>query len=110
MHLPGTCLQWSPRSTPLELDGTCADCQLWIAPELLSKEPLAAAVRDNDDDWKDVVEWVWFGMVTAEGMSITSDNYATADTSVPAVDRLLNSNLGLGTEATHFQTHGCRAS
>ena len=83
----------------LELDGTCADCQLWIAPELLSKEPLAAAVRDNDDDWKDVVEWVWFGMVTAEEMSITSDNYATADTSVPAVDRLLNSNLGLGTEA-----------
>ena len=83
----------------LELDGTCADCQLWIAPELLSKEPLAAAVRDNDDDWKDVVEWVWFGMVTAEEMSITSDNYATADTSVPAIDRLLNSNLGLGTEA-----------
>ena len=83
----------------LEADGTCSDCQLWIAPELLSKEPLAAAVRDNDDDWKDVVEWVWFGMVTAEEMSITSDNYATADTSVPAVDRLLNSNLGLGTEA-----------
>ena len=83
----------------LYLDGTCSDCQIWIAPELLSKEPLAAAVRDNDDDWKDVVEWVWFGMVTAEEMSITSDNYATADTSVPAIDRLLNSNLGLGTEA-----------
>lgn len=83
----------------LETDGTCSDCQLWIAPELLSKEPLAAAVRDNDDDWKDVVEWVWFGMVTAEEMSITSDNYGSADTTIPAVNRLLNSNLGLGTEA-----------
>ena len=82
----------------LEADGTCSDCQLWIAPELLSKEPLAAAVRDNDDDWKDVVEWVWFGMVTAEEMSITSDNYGSADTTIPAVNRLLNSNLGLGTE------------
>ncbi|SVA53959.1 uncharacterized protein METZ01_LOCUS106813, partial [marine metagenome] len=26
-----------------------------IMPELLSKEPLAAATRDNDDDWNDVV-------------------------------------------------------
>ena len=90
----------------LESDGTCgveADnpdgCDdLWIAPELLSKEPLAAAVRDNDDDWKDVVEWVWFGMVTAEEMGITSSNYMSMESS-PAVDRLLDSNLGLGTDA-----------
>ena len=89
----------------LESDGTCgveaedADgCDdLWIAPELLSKEPLAAAVRDNDDDWKDVVEWVWFGMVTAEEMGITSSNYMSMESS-PAVDRLLDSNLGLGTD------------
>ena len=68
----------------LESDNTCGlvadttntECDgLWIAPELLSKEPLAAAVRDNDDDWKDVVEWVWFGMITAEEMGITSSNY-----------------------------------
>ena len=70
-----------------------------IMPELLSKEPLAAATRDNDDDWNDVVTWVWFGMLTAEELEITSANYADADTTIPAVDRLLNSNLGLGTEA-----------
>ena len=70
-----------------------------IMPELLSKEPLAAATRDNDDDWNDVVTWVWFGMLTAEELGITSANYADADTTIPAVDRLLNNNLGLGTEA-----------
>ena len=70
-----------------------------IMPELLSKEPLAAATRDNDDDWNDVVTWVWFGMLTAEELGITSANYAEADMSIPANDRLLNNNLGLGTEA-----------
>ena len=70
-----------------------------IMPELLSKEPLAAATRDNDDDWNDVVTWVWFGMLTAEELGIDSTNYATANMSIPANDRLLNNNLGLGTEA-----------
>ena len=70
-----------------------------IMPELLSKEPLAAATRDNDDDWNDVVTWVWFGMLTAEELGITSANYADANMSIPANDRLLNNNLGLGTDA-----------
>ena len=70
-----------------------------IMPELLSKEPLAAATRDNDDDWNDVVTWVWFGMLTAEELGITSANYADANMSIPANSRLLNNNLGLGTEA-----------
>ena len=70
-----------------------------IMPELLSKEPLAAATRDNDDDWNDVVTWVWFGMLTAEELGITSENYADANMSIPANDRLLNNNLGLGTDA-----------
>jgi len=81
-------------------DGTtgCDGCDLWIAPELLSKEPLGAAVRDMDSDWKDVVTWVWYGMVTAEEMGLHSGNYATQDMTNPSVDRLLNNNLGLGTD------------
>ncbi len=69
-----------------------------IMPELMSKEPLAAATRDNDDDWNDVVTWVWYGMLTAEEMGIDSSNYAAADLSNPSLNRLLNSTLGLGTE------------
>ena len=69
-----------------------------IMPELMSKEPLAAATRDNDDDWNDVVTWVWYGMLTAEELGIDSSNYAAADLSNPALNRLLNSTLGLGTE------------
>jgi len=76
---------------------------MWIAKELLSKEPLGAATRDNDDDWNDVVQWVWFGMITAEEFGITKANYAAmataaaADGGDPGHNRLLNDNLGLGT-------------
>ncbi len=70
-----------------------------IMSELMSKEPLAAATRDNDDDWNDVVAWVWYGMLTAEELGIDSANYAAANLSDPSLNRLLNSTLGLGTEA-----------
>ena len=80
----------------------------WIASELMSKEPLGAATRDYDSDFKDVVTWVWYGMVTAEENGVTSGNYAqmatdacaTVDgggTADPGVCRLLTENLGLGT-------------
>ena len=69
-----------------------------IMPELLTKEPLAAATRDYDSDWNEIVSWVWWGMITAEEFGITSENYMNADTSNPFIDRLLNQNLGLGTD------------
>lgn len=92
----------------LDNDGSITDSNgdpidLWIAPEILSKEPLGAATRDNDDDWNDVVAWVWYGMVTAEEFGITSSNYASmaataaAEGGNPGHNRLLNQALGLGT-------------
>ena len=74
-----------------------------IMPELMSKEPLAAATRDNDADWNEVVTWVWYGMLTAEELGINSGNYeeAAADCEDEWDDvyvcRLLTMNLGLGT-------------
>ena len=80
-------------------DGTVEQVPIWIAQELLSKEPLAAVTRDYDSEWNEIVSWVWYGMITAEEMGISSQNYQSADTSVPSIDRLLNQNLGLGTDA-----------
>ena len=79
----------------------------WIASELLSKEPLGAATRDGDSDFKDVVAWVWYGMVTAEEMGVTAANAADMEAAAcatteggntvdPGMCRLLSSNLGLG--------------
>ena len=96
----------------LDTDGSVTNedgqVAIWIASELMSKEPLGAATRDMDSDFKDVVAWVWYGMVTAEEMGVTSSNYAQMATDAcalndggattdPGMCRLLTENLGLGT-------------
>ncbi len=86
----------------LDGDGSMSGVDIWIASELMSKEPLGAATRDMDSDFKDVVAWVWYGMVTAEEMGVTAANAAASataacDGSDPGMCRLLTDNLGLGT-------------
>ena len=92
----------------LDTDGSMGGVDIWIAQELMSKEPLGAATRDMDSDFKDVVAWVWYGMVTAEEMGVTAANAASMQssacalneggaTSDPGMCRLLSENLGLGT-------------
>jgi len=82
--------------------------ETWIATDQMSKEPLAAVTRDYDTEWNNVVEWVWFGMITAEESGVTSSNYATqandacettgsGSAADPGVCRLLTENFGLGT-------------
>ena len=78
---------------------------LWIATESLTKEPLAAMTRDYDSEWNEVVSWVWYGMITAEELGVTSDNYDNLDYSCDGTDsnydaylcRLLGDSFGLGT-------------
>ena len=82
----------------MDNDGSLGDVDIWIGQELLSKEPLAAVTRDYDSEWNEVISWVWYAMITAEEMGISSTNYGSADSSNPAVQRLLYSNLGLGTD------------
>ena len=92
----------------LDSDGSMNGVDIWIAQELMSKEPLGAATRDMDSDFKDVVAWVWYGMVTAEEMGVTAANAADmaasacalnegGSTTDPGMCRLLTENLGLGT-------------
>ena len=94
----------------LDGDGSMNGVDIWIAQELMSKEPLGAATRDMDSDFKDVVAWVWYGMVTAEEMGVTAANAAASaadacalteggSISNPGMCRLLTENLGLGTTA-----------
>ena len=45
-----------------------------ILPQVISKEPLAPAVRDYDSEWKDVVNWVVHGLIAAEELGITQAN------------------------------------
>jgi general L-amino acid transport system substrate-binding protein len=45
-----------------------------ILPEVISKEPLASAVRKGDSQWATIVRWVHYAMVDAEENGVNSKN------------------------------------
>src|SRR5215212_8487627 len=64
---------------------------------VMSKEPLAPAVAQGDDEWADVIHWVVYGMIQAEELGITSENVDDFLTSEdPVVRRLLGVEGELG--------------
>ena len=50
-----------------------------ILDEAMSKEPLGPAVREGDEDWFDVVQWVVFATIQAEEFELTSENIGSYD-------------------------------
>ena len=68
-----------------------------ILPEVISKEPLAPAVRQGDDQWADIVRWVVYALIEAEEKGITSQNVdEKAKTEDPDVKRMLGATPGMG--------------
>ncbi|MGF1640778.1 MAG: amino acid ABC transporter substrate-binding protein [Rhodospirillales bacterium] len=68
-----------------------------ILPEIISKEPLAPAVRHGDDQWFDVVKWVLYAILEAEEKGVTSQNVDQAKTSTdPTIMRLVGTTPGMG--------------
>ena len=68
-----------------------------ILPEIISKEPLAPAVRQGDSQWLDIVNWTVAAMITAEEFGITSknvDKFLKSDN--PGIMRFLGTNPGMG--------------
>lgn len=43
-----------------------------ILPQVISKEPLAPAVRHGDDEWYDILTWTVYALIDAEEMGISS--------------------------------------
>ncbi len=65
--------------------------QYRVLGQIISKEPLAPGVRDNDSEWKDVVNWVVYGLINAEELGVTGANVGAMASNPPnaAVARLL---------------------
>jgi general L-amino acid transport system substrate-binding protein len=73
-----------------------------ILPDVISKEPLAPAVRHGDDEWFDIVKWVMYGLIGAEEKGITGENVdQMLKSDDPEVKRMLGVSAGLG-KALHL--------
>jgi general L-amino acid transport system substrate-binding protein len=72
----GRCDAWSTDISALsanKLKFVAPDDHM-ILPEVISKEPLGAWVRQGDDAWFDLVRWTLFAMINAEELGITQAN------------------------------------
>ena len=68
-----------------------------ILPEIISKEPLAPAVRHGDDKWFDIVNFSVLAMIEAEELGITSQNVdEMLKSQDPKIQRFLGVNPGNG--------------
>jgi len=73
-----------------------------ILPETISKEPLAPAVRQGDDQWFNIVRWTVFVLIGAEELGVNMANVddMRANSGNPSVRRMLgaegNLHDGLG--------------
>jgi len=69
-----------------------------ILPDLISKSPLAPAVRRGDDEWFAIVKWVPYALIESEELGITQANadQLKADGNNPQAQRLLGGGEDLG--------------
>jgi general L-amino acid transport system substrate-binding protein len=68
-----------------------------ILPEIISKEPLGPAVRQDDFRWFNIVKWTHFAMLEAEEHAVTSQTIEAAMTDKqPAVMRLVGTDGNFG--------------
>lgn len=69
-----------------------------ILGDKLSAEPIAAAMRQGDEDWVDIVNWMLAALIKAEELGVTSSNVdeMVANPPNPTVARLLGVDAGMG--------------
>lgn len=70
-----------------------------VLDEVISKEPLGPATRNNDSKWSDAVKWIIYGTFQAEELGVTKANLAQSESSPdPEIKRLLGKEGTLGTD------------
>jgi general L-amino acid transport system substrate-binding protein len=68
-----------------------------ILPDIISKEPLGPAVRQDDMQWFNIVKWVNFAMINAEEFGVNSKTIDDAlKSQKPAVKRLVGTEGDFG--------------
>lgn len=79
-----------------------------ILPEIISKEPLAIAVREGDDKFADIARWSMNCAINAEELGVTKANVEEMKKSNdPKIKRLLGVDSDLGEKALGLSNDWC---
>jgi general L-amino acid transport system substrate-binding protein len=70
-----------------------------ILPDVLNAEPVGVVMRQGDDNWVDIANWVQTALLLADQAGVTSANIdeMKANPPTPAVAKLLGATPGMGT-------------
>ncbi|MCD7060877.1 amino acid ABC transporter substrate-binding protein [Pelagibacterium xiamenense] len=69
-----------------------------ILPEIISKEPLGPVVRSDDIEWFNIAKWVYYALLNAEELGVTSENVDDMlGSENPSIRRLLGVEGDFGT-------------
>jgi general L-amino acid transport system substrate-binding protein len=69
-----------------------------LLPEVISRDPLASATRDDDPQWSNVISWVIEALIAAKEHGVTSSNVSAkvAKSNSPVVEKLLGRTHDFG--------------
>ena len=93
------------RSAAIQSGEEGADAWVIFPASPISKEPLGPVVRQNDDQWMDVIQWVVFATFIADEQGVTSANIGDMMEATPELARLfggegeLQTSMGLSADA-----------
>jgi general L-amino acid transport system substrate-binding protein len=93
------------RSAAIQSGEEGADAWVIFPASPISKEPLGPVVRQNDDQWMDIVQWVVFATFIADEQGVTSANIGDMMEATPELARLfggegeLQTSMGLSADA-----------
>lgn len=89
---------WGPNLAVFKSDAKDGPENNIILPDLIAMGPQSVAVREGDDQFLDVVNWMLSILTTAEAQGVTQENVDKMKASPPnpTVARLLGVDAGLG--------------
>jgi general L-amino acid transport system substrate-binding protein len=70
-----------------------------VLPEVIAKEPLSPVVRQDDDNWLNIVKWSLYAMINGEELGVTSANIEEMRNSDILAVRRLFGPAGTGGES-----------
>jgi general L-amino acid transport system substrate-binding protein len=89
---------WGPNLAVTRATGSKDPTEHVILPDVLAMEPESAGMRQGDDGWVDIVNWVFSALLDAELNGVTAANVEQMKSNPPnpTVARLLGQTPGIG--------------
>lgn len=89
----GACDGYTTDKSGLASFAATYDGDVTILDDTMSKEPLGPAVREGDEEWFDIVQWVVFATFQAEEFGLTAANISSYSGGNPSIEAFIKEDF-----------------